>query len=294
MTSKTVNQNMKKAVDISSVRPGFSLAEVLAALTIGAMVIVAVLGIYYRAEHSASAAIRKLEESQLPGEVLQYIAEDLDRMISSNTDTKVTIQNKLDSIAGGKLIPAAKLTISRTLTDTRGKEHIFEEITWQSSYNIESLAEGLVLYRSHSGINLEDKVLQQNKYDWERELFVPICSGITFFNISAITDNNLVERWDGPPPTGIVATISFAEPYKNIDGSYGVPDEDKITRTIAIDRTRKIRFDIAGSQTGKASTEATEATKETGPTKATGAKRMDLSGDKRAPSRTVKPAGRRE
>ena len=252
MKPKTI-KHVKKPFAPPSEPAGFSLAEVLAAMTIGAMVIVAVLGIYHRAEHSANAALRKLDESQLPREVLQYIAEDLDSMISSESNAKVTIQNKLEVTASGMLIPAARLAFTRTIKDDSGKENIFEEIIWQSSYNIESLAAGLVLYRSHSGINLEDKVLQEHKYDWERELFVPICSGVTFFNISATSGNNLVERWDGTPPTGIAVTLSFAEPFKNVDGTYDVPEEEKITRTIAIDRTRKIRFDIAGaeSQAGK-------------------------------------------
>ena len=253
MTLKTVQYKRKKTFGSSAEAPGFSLAEVLAAMTIGALVVVAILAVYHRAEHSAGAAIHKLDESQLPREVLQYIAEDLDRMIASGSDAKVTLLNKMEATAGGKLIPAARLTFTRTMTDARGKEHIFEEIIWQSSYTIESLAEGLVLYRSHSGINLEDKVLQENKFDWERELFVPICSGVTFFSIRATSGNDLIERWDGTPPTGIVVTLSFAEPYKNIDGTYDVPEEEKITRTIAIDRTRKIKFDIAGtaSPTGK-------------------------------------------
>ncbi|OHB76708.1 MAG: hypothetical protein A2Z25_21765 [Planctomycetes bacterium RBG_16_55_9] len=242
----------------SAARPGFSLAEVLAALTIGAMVIVAILAIYHRAEQSAGAVMYKLEASQLTGEVLQYIAEDLDGMISSSSDAKVTIQNKLEN-AAGKLIPAAKLTITRTITDAQGQEHVFEEITWQSSYNIESLTEGLILYRSHSGINLEDKVLQQNKYDWERELLVPICSGVTFFDVSATAGDDLVDRWDSTvPPNGVAVTLSFAEPYKNIDGTYDVPEEAKITRTIAINRTRKIKFDIAGAGSGKGQADANQ------------------------------------
>ena len=248
-------------------------------MTIGAMIVVAILSIYHRAEHSASAAIRKLDESQLPREVLQHIAEDLDRMIVSGSDAKVTIQNKLESTASNKLIPAARLSFTRTITDALGKEHIFEEIIWQSSYNIESLTEGLVLYRSHSGMNLEDKVLQENKYDWEREAFVPICSGVTFFNISATTSDNLVERWDGTPPTGIAVTLSFAESFKNADGTYTVPDEEKITRTIAIDRTRKIRFDVAGDQTGKKQVDITET---------------DLSDDKSEPSMGTKPMEKRK
>jgi hypothetical protein len=259
MTSKTIHRHMNKASGLASVRLGFSLAEVLAAMTIGAMVVVAVLAVYNRAEHSANAVLLRIDESQVPREVFQYIAEDLDSMISSGSDAQVTIQNKFESTASGMLIPAARLSFTRTITDSSGKEHIFEEVIWQSSYNIESLSDGLVLYRSHSGINLEDKVLQQNKYDWERELFVPICSGVTYFNISVPSGDNLVEKWDGTPPTGIVVTLSFAEPFKNVDGSYDVPEEEKFTRTIAIDRTRKIQFNIAGPQSGKVQDKSEDA-----------------------------------
>jgi hypothetical protein len=261
MTAEKINRKMDNRPGMSA--PGFSLAEVLASLIIGAMVLVAILAVYNRAEHSASAAIRRLEQSQVPNEVLQYIAEDLDSMISSNTDLKVTIQNKLENVAGGRLIPAARLAITRTITDASGKEQTFEEIVWQSSYSIESAADGLVLYRSHGGINLEDKVLQQNKYDWEKEAFVPICSGVTFFNISAISGTELADKWDGTPPTGIVVSISFAEPYKDMNGVYDVPDEEKITRTIAIDRTRKINFDIGGGKSTQDQTKQTEAETDT-------------------------------
>ncbi|MEJ2702357.1 MAG: hypothetical protein P8Z79_07935 [Sedimentisphaerales bacterium] len=302
MTNKIVHPSMTNGSSTSAARPGFSLAEVLASLIIGAMVLVAILAVYHRAEHSASAAIRKLEQSQLPNEVLQYIAEDLDSLLSSNADLNVTIQNKLEPIASGKLIPAARLAVTRTITDATGKEQTFEEVIWQSSYSIESLADGLVLYRSHSGINLEDKVLQQNKYDWEREAFVPICSGVTFFNIGAVTDTDPAQKWDGAPPTGIIVTLSFAEPYKNADGTYDVPEEDKITRTIAIDRTRKITFDIAGAggtqdQTEQKQTEDdTQSTAETKSGKDTNTKTTDKTplGRGSTSSRTAKPTQKRE
>jgi hypothetical protein len=53
-------------------------------------------------------------------------------------------------------------------------------------------------------------------------------------------------EWGGDSlPAGIVVTISFAEPYKTLDGTLDVPDAEKIVRTIAIDRTRKIGFELA-------------------------------------------------
>ena len=250
MRPNAVNHKMKATSGISRVPRGLTLAEMLAALTIGAMVIVGVLGIYRRAEQSAASVTRKLDSSRIPGEVLQRIAEDLDNVISSSSDATITIENKFENVASAMLIPAARLAVTRTIQDSSDKEQTFEEIIWQSSYDYESGINGLILYRSHSGINLEDKILEKNKDNFERELFVPICSGLTFFKISAIAGKDPVERWNGSPPRGIVVTISFAEPYKKADGTFDVPDEEKIIRTIAVDRTRKIRFDTSRGDFG--------------------------------------------
>jgi prepilin-type N-terminal cleavage/methylation domain-containing protein len=244
------SHKMKKTSGIYRMPRGFSLAEVLAALTIGAMVMVAVLGIYHRAEKSVAAVTRRLDGSRLPGEVLQRIAEDLDNVISSSSDARITIDNKFENVASGTLLPAARLTITRTIEDSKDKEQIFKEIIWQSSYDFEGASNSLTLYRSAGGLNKEDKVLEKNKEDFEREAFVPICSGITFFKIEAMAGKDPIEKWNGTPPRGIVVTISFAEPYKRADGTFDVPDEEKITRTIAIDRTRKIRFDASATEGG--------------------------------------------
>jgi prepilin-type N-terminal cleavage/methylation domain-containing protein len=238
----------KKNTGTSAVQRGFSLAEMLAALTIGAMVTVAVLGVYRRAENSANAVTRRLDSSRLPGEILQRIAEDLDNVIASGSDATIIIENKFENIASKMLVSAAKLTITRTIEDSRDRELKFKEIIWQSSYDLQSATNSLTLYRSAGGLNMEDKVLEKNKDDVQRELFVPICSGVTFFKITVPSGENPLERWNGSPPRGITVTISFAEPYKRVDGTFDVPDEEKISRTIAIDRTRKIRFDLSASE----------------------------------------------
>jgi len=228
--------NIKKSL-ITNRRKGFSLAEVIAAITIGSMILVAVLSIYNRAEKSASSVMQKLGSSRLSSEVLQRIAEDLDRIISSTSDTTVTIENKLKNS-----FPAAKLTITKTIKDGRNKELKFEEIVWQSIYDYESPDTGLVLYRSYTGMALEDKMLDKNKDEIELKRSVPICSGVTFFNINAIQGGKPVDKWKGQPPSGITLTMSFAEPFQRVSGTYDVLDEEKTTRTIAIDRTRKINF----------------------------------------------------
>jgi len=227
---------MKKAFNTFRERRGFSLAEVIAALTIGTMVLVAVLGIYSRAGRSADAITHKLDSSRLPSEVLQRIAEDLDGIIASGSDTRVTIENKLNN-----LYPTARLTILKNYYDKASKPQTLEEIIWQTSYDYDT--DSLVLYRSHSGVVLEDKLLDEKREDWEKGYpFVPICDSVTFFKIQVPGGEDLLDNWSGSPPPGIVVTISFAEPFKTVAGDLDVPDEEKITRTIAVDRTRKIKF----------------------------------------------------
>jgi prepilin-type N-terminal cleavage/methylation domain-containing protein len=235
---------LKKDGSKSAARRGFSLAEVLAALTIGAMVLVAVLTIYSRAENSAAAVTRKLESSGLPGEILQRIAEDLDRIITSDPSTRITI----DSTRFDQGYQTAQLVIGKTIFDSKNQEQIFEEIVWQANYNND--ANSLTLYRSHSGIALEDKLLDQKREILEKEYpFIPICTGLTYFKIQVPRGQDLQDRWISPAlPPGITVTISFGEATPTIRGTLDVPDETKITRTIAIDRTRKIRFELAPAE----------------------------------------------
>src|SRR4030042_4293112 len=115
---------------ICSRRSGFSLAEVLVALTIGAMVLVAVLSIYSRAETSAAAITRKLDSSRLPSEILQRIAEDLDRTAATGADTKVTIENKFE-----KGFSTARLTVLKTIYNNKNEKQTFERIVWQTNYD---------------------------------------------------------------------------------------------------------------------------------------------------------------
>ena len=237
--------DMKKNFGTIRNLEGFSLAEMLAALTIAAMVLVAVLGIYSRAERSAAAVTRKLNSSQLPSEVVQRIAEDLDRIIASGSDTRITIENKSE-----KGFLTARLTIRKSIYNSKNQEQIFEEIVWQTSFDYDTGTNGLVLYRSHSGMTLEDKLLDEKRQDWEKTYsFVPICTGITFFKVQVPQGENFLDKWARSSlPAGITVTISFAEPFETVRGDLDVPEAEKITRTIAIDRTRKIKFKIPPSQ----------------------------------------------
>jgi hypothetical protein len=200
------------------------------------MILVAVLSVYNRAQASAAALTRKLDSSKLPSEVLQRIVEDLDRVAAPSADTKVTVENKFENG-----FSTARLTVFQTIYNNKNEKQTFEKIVWQTNYDND--ANSLILYRSHSGIAMEDKLLDENKEDWERELFVPICAGVTFFKIQVPADGNFLDSWtsDSLPP-GIVVTISFAEPFKTLDGTLDVPEEEKVVRSMPVDRTRVIKF----------------------------------------------------
>jgi len=229
--------NMEKISNTSKAPLGFSLAEMLAALTIGAMVLVAVLGIYSRAETSVTAVTKKLDSSQLPSEVLQHIAEDVDRITAAGSNTQITVENKFE-----RGFQTAKMIILKTIYATENRPQTFERIVWQGSYDRD--ANGLVLYRSYNGVGLEDKLLDEQRSIWEQEYpFVPICDGVTFFEIQVPSGENFSDRWmSNTLPRAVVVTISFAEPLETLTGMWDVPDAKKTRRTIAIDRTRKIRF----------------------------------------------------
>ena len=147
--------------------PGFTLVEILAALTIGSMILIVVLAIYNRAQSSVASVTGKLETNRLPREIMQRIAEDLGRVSSADPDAQITVENKYqDGFA------VAKMEISRTINDVKNQPQLFEKIVWQSS--IEPDTGDLTLYRSHSGLAMEDALLDRQKEPWERELFVRI------------------------------------------------------------------------------------------------------------------------
>ncbi|HUT28473.1 MAG TPA: hypothetical protein VMX13_01680 [Sedimentisphaerales bacterium] len=237
---------MHKISDTFRRRHGFSLAEALASVMIGAMVLVAMLRVYAQADRSAASIRRGLDSSRLPSELLQRIAEDLDGIIASDPDTKITVENKF--VNG---YPAARLTIEKTIKDSKNRTQVFEKIVWQSAYDYFSDANGLTLFRSHSGMSLEDKLLDEKRADIEKEYpLVPICSGVTCFKIQVPRGEELLDRWLSLSlPPGLIVTASFAEPFQTVEGTLDVPEEDKITRTIAVDRTRKIKFEIVKRET---------------------------------------------
>jgi prepilin-type N-terminal cleavage/methylation domain-containing protein len=220
---------------------GFTLAEILAALVIGAMVLVSTLGIYNRLQSSINSIRRKIDSSRLPRQILQRIAEDIDRVIAPGADTKINVESKYDPSG----YSTARLEIIRTYYDDKNTLQNFERIIWVTDYDFDSDSNGLVLYRGHSGIVDEDKLLEEKKEDLQKELLVPLCQGITYFRIQIPKGEELLDRSGDSIPGGIVVTISFAEPFVDEEAVFNVLDEEKFSRIITIDRTRQIKFEVS-------------------------------------------------
>jgi prepilin-type N-terminal cleavage/methylation domain-containing protein len=230
---------MKKTVNNLMKPKGFSLAEVVAALTIGALVLVAVIAVYNRAQSAAAAIYSHLDSEQQSTEVLQRIAEDLDGIIDAGKNVKITIVNRWESHG----LHTARLEILKNVYDDQQIPQVLEKIVWQGNFDYDGGSGGLVLYRSHSGIAYEDKLLEQDKEGWQRELFVPVCAGVTYFAVRIPQGDQMAESWNSDTlPAGLNILLSFAEPFKSPAGVMDVLDYDKITRTVAIDRTRKMKF----------------------------------------------------
>jgi hypothetical protein len=148
---RAIQRGMQKRRQQRRHESGYSLGEMLAALVIGAMVLTAILTIYSRASQSAEAVLNKIEHPALATEVLQCLADDLERIMGSGQDTTIQIKNGSDNG-----IATAELVIRRTMRDAKSEEKTFEEITWRAGFDYEGSSLGLVIYRAHEGVNLED------------------------------------------------------------------------------------------------------------------------------------------
>ncbi len=240
----------------SACRAGFSLGEMLVTVVIGAMILTAILTIYGRANQAADAVLQRIESPSRAAEVLQLIAKDLDDTLGAD-DMMIVIRNGLDNN-----FARAELVLRRTFHDRENKVQVLKEITWRAGYDREGEVPGLILYRSYNGVAPEDKLLDDGRQAWEKNYsFVPICRGLTFFQILACKGDELVDRWSTPaPPSGVQVTLSFAEPYETVRGTWEVTDEEKISRTFVVDATRKIKF------VASAASEPNESTDPNAPT----------------------------
>jgi len=226
----------------SSRQTGFSLVEILVVLTLSAMILASTMMIYGRVRTSAAAVSARLDRYGLPEEILQKIAEDIDRLASPGFDAVITIRNKVENGYN-----SAQLVIENRYygNGTPPAPGVYERVVWQTSYIPEE--DRLTLYRFHGGLNLEDKLVSGVQTDEDRqklEVFVPVCPGLTHFYIGALSGaEEPAPNWmNQKMPNGIVLGISFAPLVQLQDGSYYLPEETIVWRTAAVDRTRQIAY----------------------------------------------------
>jgi len=228
---------------------GFSLIEILTVLVLSAMILTATILIFSRVRTSAAAVHSTLDRYGLPEEILQKIAEDIDRLACPGFDATISLRNKIENGYN-----SAQLIIENRYygNGKPPKAEIYERVVWQSQYDPET--DRLVLYRAHSGVNLDDKVVNRITSDPETDrgkldiamskAFVPICPGLTQFYIGALTGAQEPQpMWaESKMPNGIVLSLSFAPLIQLEDGSFYLPEESIVYRAVAVDRMRPIAY----------------------------------------------------
>jgi hypothetical protein len=209
----------------------------LVVVALAAMILVSALGIYQRTRSDAAVIVSRLDETRLADEVLQRIAEDIDRIAAPGFDATVQIQNKIDNgLASAQLILENKYYGGQP-----PQPRIYERVVWQGMYD--AFDGALLLYRMHGGLNVEDKILDENKEITEQTMYIPIAFGVTFFQIEAVDDQRVSAIWSADkPPRGVRIGISFADLEQDPEGRWAVPEEKIQYRTAAIDRTRVIKY----------------------------------------------------
>lgn len=240
--------DMRKLKIKTKYHKAYSLVEVLVVLTMASLIIIATLKIHSQVRRAAAVVSEKIGSDAIPTNVLQRIAEDIDRLALSGTEIQFVINNKFE-----KGINKSQLIINSYYYDNDSTKQLYEQITWQSHYD--DYDETMYLYRSHGGIAIEDSVLDvegtdENLSQAERqekglEQFIPVCSGITFFEFSIPQglEKDPLYRWsDSKTPNAITVSISFSEPIENVFGDFIIPPDQLYTRTIATDRVRKLKF----------------------------------------------------
>ncbi|MHC5083560.1 MAG: prepilin-type N-terminal cleavage/methylation domain-containing protein [Planctomycetota bacterium] len=220
---------------------GFTLLEVLVVVTLSAMLLTVVLTIYGRVRTSAAVIMDRLQSNRLEDEVLQKIAEDIDRMAAPGFDATINFTSK----ATTDNHRSAELILTNGYYDKKNRKETYEQVVWRTWFDPGSGS--MTLYRMHDGINVEDRMLQgtaeQIRDAGDEKLYVPVTTGVTFFELRVQKGESILSKWTMEAlPSAVQIGISFTPKQQLLDGSVAVPPEDITYRTVAIDRTRMIPY----------------------------------------------------
>ena len=201
--------------------------------------------------------------------------------MDSEHEVRVNVENRFDHG-----YPIARLVLEKSYSDRAPEEPPLEEIVWQGHVDVGT--DRIVLYRKHSGLILEDKLLDARRESVEASYpYIPLAGGLTAFRIRARQGINWLDQWQGKiPPTGIEVMLAVAEPRKTPGGNWEVAENDQFVRTIAMDRTRIIPFAVEGVPAGSQESESDETQGQLGQMSQTGPRgQLGQSGKRPAPSR---------
>ncbi|AQT69641.1 hypothetical protein STSP2_02835 [Anaerohalosphaera lusitana] len=225
---------------------GFSMLEVVTAVVAASIIMIATLTAFNRIRSATHTMHKAIGSRDKVSDVLQLITEDLDTLAMPGSDTRLSVRNH--TFRG---ITRARLTIENRIYDSSNKAHTFESVTWQTDYDPDS--QSFILYRAHGGMALEDPILdtvgteespsQEDLQDSDLEPFIPVATGLTYFEILGMANGRELQTWASSKlPTAVKIVLSFADPVEVAPGEFEILEEDLVTRVIAVDRTRKIKY----------------------------------------------------
>lgn len=214
-------------------------------LLLTAMLLTAVLQMYYHVRRGINQITSRLDDNRLAQEVLQKIAEDLDRLAAPGFDATIQFSNKYDNGFN-----AAQLTLENKYygKGTPPKAEIYDRVVWQTMYD--PFSGTMILYRMHDGLNIEDKVIETGSdVSPSAGLYIPVTDGVTHFELQSQQGETFNTSWALKTlPTAVRVGISFSPPQQLSDGRVAVPEEKILYRTVAIDRTRFIPYQFVKRQ----------------------------------------------
>ncbi len=217
----------------------FTLIETLVVLALSAALLTAVLQMYHRVRRDVSQLTGHLDENRLAREILQKVAEDIDRLAAPGFDATIQFRNKYDNGYN-----SAQLTLENKYYGKGNppRAEVYERVVWQTTYD--PFTQSLILYRMHDGLNLEDKVIETGSdVSPSAGLYIPITDGLTHFELRSQQGDALGATWTSETlPTAVRIGVSFAPLEELPTGRLGVPEEKILYRTVAVDRTRYIPY----------------------------------------------------
>lgn len=252
-----VNVSFKKMAKLkitTKYYKGYTLVEIVVVLAILASIIITIMTVYSQVSKAASKVDAEIGTDNRGIEILQLIAEDIDRLSVSGDETQIQINSKTTNGT-----QRSRMIITTYTYDQKYKKQEYEQVTWMSY--LDEFDGLLYLYRSHGGIALEESMFdkvdtfrftEEEKKTQEElqkkgaERFIPICSGMTLFEFSVPngeSESSLTYNWTSETmPKAVRVDISFEEPVEDVFGDYIIHEDSIYTRTIATNRLREIKF----------------------------------------------------